>query len=548
MKKNRLILLPALIFFISMINVYAQYPCFRIYPSGNFQIEPLISRHPSNPLIMFASSYNVIPQTSFRSEGVYVTTDGGQTWRGNDSCTGTPIQNHAGDPGPIIDKDGRFILTHLGAFPPGMYGNYSTNNGLNWSNNYTIVTSDNDKGSPGTDDVPVSPYYGRTYLAWTRYSSPFPVVFSLTSNGGVSWTPFQQINSSIGGHQSLGASIVVGPTGAIYIAWASVRTEFPYIEDYLGFGVSSNGGANWNIKETAIDINGIKATTLPPWGIRVNSYPGIDADKTAGPRSGWIYMVTTEKNHSPAGSDPDVILYRSTNAGANWSSGIRVNQDAINNGKVQYFPAIRVDEGGGVNIVYYDNRNVTTNDSVEVYISRSVDGGNTWNDYLISNHRFKPQSITGAGTGNQGDNIGMTSGNGKLWPVWMDNSSGGYQIWTASVDINTIGIKNISSNVPEAFSLKQNYPNPFNPSTKIKFDIPNSPFEGRRSATEEGKGDVKLIVYNILGKEITILVNQQLKPGTYEVDWNGTNFSSGVYFYKIISRDYTETKRMMLLK
>ncbi len=104
-----------------------------------------------------------------------------------------------------------------------------------------------------------------------------------------------------------------------------------------------------------------------------------------------------------------------------------------------------------------------------------------------------------------------------------------------------VGIQPISSSMPKNFSLSQNYPNPFNPATKIKFDIPNSPFEG-------GKGDVKLIVYDITGKEISILVNQQLKPGTYEVEWDGSNYSSGIYFYKLQTADYTETKRMVLIK
>ncbi len=94
-----------------------------------------------------------------------------------------------------------------------------------------------------------------------------------------------------------------------------------------------------------------------------------------------------------------------------------------------------------------------------------------------------------------------------------------------------LGLQPISTNIPEKFSLYQNYPNPFNPSTKIKFDIPYSPFEGQRSALEEGKGDVKLVVYDILGKEITTHVNQQLQPGTYEVEWDGSNYPSGVVFF-----------------
>lgn len=520
-------------------ELFSQYPSFRIFPSSNYQIEPFIVRHPSNPQIMFASSYNVISQTSFRSEGVYVTTNGGQTWFGSDTCKGIPLSNHAGDPGPIIDKDGRFLITHLGTFPPGMFANYSTNNGISWSNNFTIMTGDNDKGSPATDAIPSSPFYGRTYVAFTRYVSPFPVVLSYTSNGGDNWSAIIQVNNSISGHQSIGANLVSAPSGVVYVTWASAILGYPYNEDYLGFASSANGGLNWNVNETAIDVNGIKTTSLSPWGIRVNSYPLIDVDVTTGPRNGWIYILTAEKNHSPAGSDPDIILYRSTNGGTNWSQGIRVNQDPVNNGKVQYFPAVRVDEDGGLNVVYYDNRNISS-DSMELYLSRSTNGGDTWNDYLVSNHRFKPKPINGAGTGNQGDNIGMTSGNGKLWPVWMDDYTGNYQIWTASIDYHAIGVKKISNDVPQYFSLLQNYPNPFNPSTKISFSVPPS--------KKAIRIDVKIVIYDALGKEAAVLLNEQLPAGTYEVSWSASDYPSGVYFYKLTANGFEQTKKMVLVK
>lgn len=89
-------------------------------------------------------------------------------------------------------------------------------------------------------------------------------------------------------------------------------------------------------------------------------------------------------------------------------------------------------------------------------------------------------------------------------------------------------------------SLSQNYPNPFNPQTKIKFDVPAN-VKGQTS-------NVKLVIYDLLGREVTTLVNEELKPGTYEADWDGSNFSSGVYFYKIISGDFVETKKMVLMK
>lgn len=108
-----------------------------------------------------------------------------------------------------------------------------------------------------------------------------------------------------------------------------------------------------------------------------------------------------------------------------------------------------------------------------------------------------------------------------------------------------IGISQISSIIPDNFYLSQNYPNPFNPVTKIKFDIPSN-FKGQTS-------NVKLIVYNVLGEEAITLVNEKLSAGSYEVEFNtrdgqGSNFSSGIYFYKLETENFSEVKRMILLK
>ena len=98
-----------------------------------------------------------------------------------------------------------------------------------------------------------------------------------------------------------------------------------------------------------------------------------------------------------------------------------------------------------------------------------------------------------------------------------------------------IGVNNISSEIPDLYVLYQNYPNPFNPVTKIKFSLPKSTH-------------VKLIIYDVLGKEIAVMINQKQSAGTYEADWDGSNYPSGVYFYKLITGEFTETKKMVLLK
>ncbi|MBS1516831.1 MAG: T9SS type A sorting domain-containing protein [Bacteroidetes bacterium] len=512
----------------------AQVANYRIHPSQNVQIEPTIVRHPSNPLYMFASAYTI--SGSFRSEGIYFTTDGGSTWFGSDTCnTGSSSSNHGGDPGPVIDKDGRYILTHQGGFIVGMYSNYSTDFGSSWSNTYQIASGDQDKGTSGTDDEPLSPYYGRTYLVWTRFLNPFPVVSSYTSNGGVSWTASNQINAGVGGFLSLGADIKVDINGNVCVCWAGTLTSSPQNEKYCGFGISTNGGVTWTVNENIFNTNGVKTSSLQPWNIRINGYPHIDIDKSGGARNGWIYIVTGQKDLLPAGSDPDIILNRSTDGGITWSSSVRVNQDPLNNGKVQYFPAITVDDKGGINLLYYDNRNISS-DSMDVFISRSTDGGDTWRDYRINQNRFRPKSVTGAGgAGNQGDNIGMVFSNNKLFPLWMDDHTGIYQIWYAAINLKEIGVTSISTEIPDQFILKQNYPNPFNPATKIVYDLPFT-------------GNVNLKIYDALGKEVTSLVNEIQNPGTYSVEWNAAGFPSGIYFYRISAGDFTLERKMALVK
>ena len=93
------------------------------------------------------------------------------------------------------------------------------------------------------------------------------------------------------------------------------------------------------------------------------------------------------------------------------------------------------------------------------------------------------------------------------------------------------------------FALEQNYPNPFNPTTTIKFTIPGVEDENFRPLRTH------LVVYDILGREVAVLVNQKLQPGNHEVTFNGSSLSSGIYFYKIqTSSGFLSTKKLMLLK
>jgi photosystem II stability/assembly factor-like uncharacterized protein len=137
-------------------------------------------------------------------------------------------------------------------------------------------------------------------------------------------------------------------------------------------------------------------------------------------------------------------------------------------------------------------------------------------------------------TGGTYDYSGIYS---AMWSTFQNNNRR-----TGNLGDGLIGIKKISDIVPMQFALYQNFPNPFNPATTIKFNIMKH-------------SEVKIIIYDILGRETAILVNKKMEAGKYEVQWNTNNFASGVYFYKMEVKqegssniDFVQTRKMVLLK
>ncbi|RPI17290.1 MAG: T9SS C-terminal target domain-containing protein [Ignavibacteriae bacterium] len=103
-----------------------------------------------------------------------------------------------------------------------------------------------------------------------------------------------------------------------------------------------------------------------------------------------------------------------------------------------------------------------------------------------------------------------------------------------------IGVNKQVNVIPKEFILYQNYPNPFNPTTKIKFDI--------ASNVKSEMSNVKLIIYDVMGREITVLVNQKHNAGSYEVEWNASGYPSGIYFYTLTAGTFKAAKRMIIIK
>ena len=182
----------------------------------------------------------------------------------------------------------------------------------------------------------------------------------------------------------------------------------------------------------------------------------------------------------------------------------------------------------------------------------TTNGGNTW--IQINSISGPTAGITGEGNHwwyARSDKIYYSSNNGISWNhqfslgYWfflhLTKSRTGSSMWAVSgnnvivTSLGLIGITPISNEVPGSFILYQNYPNPFNPTTNIKFAI--------AKAT-----DVKLSVYDALGREVETLVNEFISPGIYEVKWDAARFSSGIYFNKILTNEFTSVKKMALIK
>jgi len=165
------------------------------------------------------------------------------------------------------------------------------------------------------------------------------------------------------------------------------------------------------------------------------------------------------------------------------------------------------------------------------FVEVSYDGGLTWST-IIAWHRdvrgtHEYRSLPGAAS-NTNVKIRFRSIQpeyGKWWVI--DN--------VCIKGFPLTGLTQNSGEIPTKYALMQNYPNPFNPTTKIRFDLPKSTH-------------AKLIIYDILGREVATLVNEKLNAGSYIIDWNGSTYPSGVYFYKLVTNNFVDIKKMLLVK
>jgi hypothetical protein len=340
----------------------------------------------------------------------------------------------------------------------------------------------------------------------------------LSTNNGTSWTQTTLNNQTVYSLLVNGNNIFAGTSIGVY------RT--------------TNNGANWTlvlnnqfVGSLAINGNNIFA------GTSIGVYRTTNNGATwaqAGLNGQFVLSLAVNGSNIFAGTFTGV--YRTTNNGATWT------QTTLNN---QLVSALAVN-GNNIFAGTFPNG---------VYISN--DNGTNWIQTFLNNQNVLSLAVSGnnifAGTGSPTPNgVFVSNNNGANWtqrnqgfPPTIDIhalcifnnyifAGTGNSVYRRLLS-ELIGIQPISNEVPNQFSLSQNYPNPFNPVTKIRFALPKSTF-------------ASIVVYDILGRSVETIVNEQLNAGTYEADWLADKIASGVYYYKLVTEDYTETRKMVLIK
>ncbi len=396
----------------------------------------------------------------------------------------------------------------------------TSNGGANWSSYPNFQTRDYLVDAQAMDI--------NTVYAIGTFSS---TTFNVTIDGGMTWEVIGEIpglyspsclffvngiNGYVGGLQGQVFKTQNGGN-----TW--VEKDFPF-SDYLnslfflndatgwaagstGIYKTENGGNNWvqiysNVSQPFANFNKI---------IFVNS------------QTGWVFG---EGEHPVA---------KTTNGGNNW---FEQQPTIINKNNSAYF----LNEQTGW---------IAANN----YTRRTINGGNSWDSTFINTNAkdiYFADATKGWFIGSDSNVYGSSNG-GVTWNrqnSFINHSTlrsiafangntgwitGEYGLILKTTTGGNVFISQTSTETPEKFSLYQNYPNPFNPSTNIKFDI-------------HKQGIATLKVFDLLGKEMETLVDEQLSVGTYDVAFNANSLPSGIYFYVLKTGDFVESKKMVLVK
>jgi hypothetical protein len=424
----------------------AQFP--NILIDDNFYPEePSITINPLNVLQVAAGS-NI--------NNAYHSTDGGATWITDVISSSFTA---AGDPCLISDSAGSIFYFHLAnsldkiVCQRSVDGGASYDNGsFAWNNNSLLQDKEWAAADPNTGDL---------FVTWTQYdngSNPGPndssrIYFSRSADHGQTFSNAVRLNEFAG--DCLWLDITdphpfVGIHGEIFVTFMD--------SSGIRLNKSLDTGSTWLPSQPLIAAGGEFRYNQVPGITRIRAMPFSACDRSGSPYRGNLYVSWADQRNGANNSD--IFFIKSTDNGNSWTSPLIVNTD--NTGRHQFRNAMTVDPTNGyIYLVYYDRRNYINNDSTDVYLAKSTDGGDTWMDYKISSSGFYSDGSTF-----DGDYIDIAAFDGHIRPIWTRIDTLGSSVWTCLFDEPFAGLAEKSSAFASDFFVN---PNPANFFAAVSF-------------------------------------------------------------------------------
>ncbi|MGH2574768.1 MAG: T9SS type A sorting domain-containing protein, partial [Ignavibacteria bacterium] len=373
-------------------------------------------------------------------------------------------------------------------------------------------------------DNSYSPYRGRLYLVYASNEPPGDgnkpdIKLQYSSDQGATWSSWVRVNDNSSPEQSdqwYPAVWCDKETGRLYIKWYDTRNNPATYGVDVYATYTTNGGASFalNQRVTTATWNYPHVPCPPNDNCYRGDYDGIVSNSFTSfsiwydGRRGFYENMGAYFPDFAMKVNPLLAALNGINDSAFFFAS--VPSVKLYTDKAKFTASVTPSPSSGTITMTFLNRTTgAIQDSLTSYPDSlrfrvKTSGGVTAGAYTIT--------VTGKGT------------NGT--PLHRRN---------ITLTVAPIGIHSNSNEIPKDYYLYQNYPNPFNPATYIRFDIPKAGF-------------VKLTVYDISGKEVSVLVFQNLQAGKHTVDFSGDNLSSGIYFYKIETQDFTSIRKMIVLK
>jgi hypothetical protein len=491
---------------------------------GDAANEPSIAVDPTNPNRMAIGwrQFNTVTN-NFRQAGYAYTTDGGHTW----TFPGVL------DPGifrsdPVFDSDaeGNFYYNSLTVAGSDYSCNVfkSSDGGAAWDGG--TFAQGGDKQWMIIDKT-ASLGEGNIYASWNAsFSICPPGSFTRSTDRNASYESCVETPED-----PFWGTLAVGNAGELYLCGVGFT-------DFVVAKSTSARHANQTVSWDTISVASLDGTPVAfagsespnPGGLHGQAWVAVDHSN--GPSRGNVYLLCSVQRISV--SDPlDVMFARSTDGGATWSAPVRVNDDPGAEAW-QWFGTMSVAPTGRIDVVWLDTRDNPGSINSSLYYSYSTNAGVTWSENARLSEAFDPH-VGWPQQEKMGDYFHMVSDSAGADLAWAGTFNGEEDVYYGRITSPLVEVGGQNGKAPVSFSLSQNYPNPFNPSTTVSYIIPHSSF-------------VTLKVFDLLGREIATLVSDKLNAGTHTTRWDATGSPSGVYFFRLVAGEFTQTKKMVLVR